>query len=117
VEKGLKVRLEGGGGTGCQTENGLDHPDVRDYGSGSTPVFDGQPDQGQTDGLTNCYKDDLQGAVTGGAVTWLGTGLFSPRNRKICVTMSGQSSPWCCNMASSSSSQDVAVSLQDCKQS
>jgi len=114
VEKGLRIHLEGSGGLECQTENGLDHPDRKDYGSGLAAIFDGEEDEGQTDGLGNCYQADLGGEVTGGVVTWMGTGMFAPRRTEICVQLTGQKEAWCCNMAASYSQTNVGVQLKDC---
>jgi len=95
---------------------GLDHPDVKDYSSGQTAVFDGEPDQGETDGITNCYRVDLGGTVTGGAVTWQGTGMFSPQNREVCIQLTVQDSPWCCKMEAAYSTQGVKVEFTTCTQ-
>jgi len=110
VEGGLKIRLDGSNGKGCQTDGGLDHVDIQDYVSGTTAVFAGEEE------LTSCYLSDLGGAVQGGAVTWLSSGMFAARNREICLMLAGDNnSSWCCDMESGYSAQNVPVELVNCK--
>ena len=60
-----------GGGRQCETVAGLDHKDTMEYVQGQQVIiiividgfdddvqvmFDGEPDEGVSDGLTGCYK-------------------------------------------------------------
>jgi len=110
VEGGLKVRLEGENGFQCQT-GGLDHPDKKDYEAGVVAVFDA----GEVDGLQGCYQEVVTGSVTGGSVTWTGTGMFAASKRDICVQLSGEGVTWCCKMKDGYSSTNLAVQLQSCE--
>ena len=49
--------------------------------SGFVAVFDGDDDEGLSDGLRGCANSDLGGEINGGSVTWLATGAFAPRYR------------------------------------
>jgi len=88
VEGGIKVLLRGGGRQ-CETVAGLDHQDTMEYVSGQQVVFDGEPDQGISDGLTGCYKSYLGNEVTGGIVAWLGSGIFQPHGSRISFELTG----------------------------
>jgi len=89
-EGGIKVQITGRG-RHCETSSGLDHKDVKDYASGKETVFDGQPDEGMSDGLVGCYKVDLDNEVIGGSVTWLGSGVFKPSQSRISFELTGGS--------------------------
>jgi len=115
VEEGIKVALVGNGGS-CETIRGLDHADRKDYESDLKSEFDGEEDEGETDGLSNCYKADLGGDVTGGSITWLGTGMFAPKYTEICIRLSGQEDAWCCKLENSYSQNNVAVAFKSCSQ-
>jgi len=88
VEGGIKVLLRGGGRQ-CETLAGLDHKDTMEYVSGQQVVFDGEPDQGLSDGLTGCYKSYLGNEVTGGIVAWLGSGIFAAHGSWISFELTG----------------------------
>jgi len=113
VEGGLKVRLQGFDGWACET-TGLDRPDQHDYESGKVARFDGEPDGGQTDGLQGCYMEFVDGYLSGGIVTWTGSGMFAASRREICVEMSGSTGTWCCKMKDGYSSTNVGVQIEDC---
>merc|ERR1711935_1273344 len=85
IEGGFKLVLEGRGDRRCETLVGLDHPNQRDYVSGFVAVFDGDDDEGETDGMRGCVNSDLGGEVNGGSITWLATGVFAPRYLRICA--------------------------------
>merc|ERR1712179_52873 len=110
VEGGLKVRLEGENGFQCQT-GGLDHPDKKNYEAGEVARFD----DGEVDGLQGCYQEVVPGSVTGGSVTWTGSGMFAASKRDICVQLSGEGVTWCCKMKDGYSSTNLAVQLQSCE--
>jgi len=112
VEGGIKLRLTGGG-RHCETASGLDHKDVRDYVTGVQAVFDGEPDMGVSDGLTHCYKADLANEVTGGVVTWLGTGIFAPRTSTLSFELTGGNVFHC--VLKAMAIQNAAVELHQCK--
>ena len=76
--------LVGEDGWQCQTE-GLDHPDQHDYEGGVVARFDGS----EEDGLCGCYQAVMGGNLTGGSVTWTGSGMFAAINREICVQVMG----------------------------
>jgi len=110
VEGGLKVRLDGEDGWQCQTE-GLDHPDKKDYEAGAIARFD----NGEADGSEGCHQQMVLGSLTGGSVTWTGTGMFAASKRDICVQLSGDMmETWCCKMKDGYSSTNLAVQLQSC---
>jgi len=88
VEGGLKVLLRGGGRQ-CETVAGLDHKDTMEYVSGQQVIFDGEPDQGLSDGLSGCYRSYLGNEVTGGIVAWLGSGIFAPHGSRISFELTG----------------------------
>jgi len=107
------VKIQDENGWTCET-SGLDHPDRRDYEPGVETRFDGQPDGGQTDGLEGCYMEVVPGDITGGSVTWTGTGMFAAKSRKICFELSGDADTWCCMMQDAASSTNVQVQLEKC---
>jgi len=88
VEGGIKVLLRGGGRQ-CETVAGLDHQDTMEYVAGQQVVFDGEPDEGVSDGLTGCYKAFLGNEVTGGIVAWLGSGIFGPHGSRLSFELTG----------------------------
>jgi len=92
---------------------GLDHPDLRDYVGGNPAVFDGEPDAGTTDGLTSCYHADLGNEITGGTVTWLGSGIFAARSSHINVEMTGGAQYRCTMKAMAM--QNIEVELHMCR--
>jgi len=99
--------LESEDGFECQTE-GLDHPGRHDYRGGVIARFDGSED----DGLAGCYQQVVAGGLTGGSVTWTGSGMFAAFNREICVEMKEAS--WCCKMRSGYSNSMETVQLEMC---
>jgi len=101
------VSLESEDGWQCQTE-GLDHPDQHDYEGGVIARFDGS----EEDGLGGCYQAVMGGDLTGGSVTWTGSGMFAAINREICVQVMGGT--WCCRMKSGYSNSMEAVQLEMC---
>jgi len=108
VEGGLKVRLASDDGWQCQTA-GLDHPDRKDYQAGVVSWFY----EGEADGLEGCHLEVLPGSLSGGSVTWTGTGMFAASKRDICVEVLGVGT-WCCKMKDGYSSTNVAVQLEKC---
>jgi len=78
-----------GGGRQCETVAGLDHKDTMEYVSGQQVIFDGEPDQGLSDGLSGCYRSYLGNEVTGGIVAWLGSGIFAPHGSRISFELTG----------------------------
>jgi len=68
---------------------GLDHQDTMEYVAGQQVVFDGEPDQGVSDGLTGCYKSYLGNEVTGGIVAWLGSGIFGAHGSRLSFELTG----------------------------
>merc|ERR1712172_316766 len=88
VEGGIKVLLRGGGRQ-CETVAGLDHKDTMEYVQGQQVMFDGEPDEGVSDGLIGCYKSYLGNEVTGGIVAWLGSGIFQPQGSRIPFELTG----------------------------
>merc|ERR1711971_652925 len=88
VEGGIKVLLRGGGRQ-CETVAGLDHKDTMEYVQGQQVMFDGEPDEGVSDGLIGCYKSYLGNEVTGGIVAWLGSGIFQPQGSRISFELTG----------------------------
>ena len=101
--------LVGEDGWQCQTE-GLDHPDQHDYEGGVVARFDGS----EEDGLGGCYQAVMGGNLTGGSVTWTGSGMFAAINREICVEV--MEGTWCCRMKSGYSNSMETVQLEMCGQ-
>lgn len=74
-EGGLQVTLENRGKS-CTSE-GLDNLEKIDYGTGLTSFFDGEPDSDNEDGLGGCNFADLKLGLSGGHVTWTGSGTWT----------------------------------------
>jgi len=81
--------------------------------SGNRVVFDGYPDAGATDGLTSCYMADMGNNLTGGTVTWLGSGIFAARVSEIYIELTG-GAVYSCRLASMAV-QNVPVTLKNCQ--
>ena len=109
VEGGLRVKLLTTSGQMCQTA-GLDNTEQRDYQQGQAASF-----STAEDGMENC-ENFPAGGLTGGTVTWTGSGVFAARSREICAQLSAEEAlqTWCCTMDDAASAQNVQVSLSKC---
>lgn len=86
--------------------------EIRDYGSGAEVYFDGGSDSGVSDGLTDCYRADLGGEISGGTVTWLGSGLLSAHDDVISFEMTS-GNIFRCELADLAL-ENIAVDLRLC---
>jgi len=119
VEDGVKLTLIGYyQGTQC-TSKGLDNMEKMDYGDGQAAVFDGLPeDDDSDDGLGECKYADLNKGLSGGSATWTGSGTWTAIDANpVCVNFYMSETTWCCTLAKSSLEKDESTDLTNCKSS
>ena len=111
VEGGLSVTLTTDADISCSTA-GLDDPEAKDYIQHQEAVF-----TRVEEGMEGCYGAVLAGGPGTGSVTWTGQGIFSARNREVCVDITAEDDldTWCCQTNSASIMQGNTVSLINCQ--
>ena len=111
IEGGVSVTMTTDADISCSTA-GLDDPEAQDYIQAQEAVF-----TRVEEGMEGCYGAVLAGGPVTGSVTWTGQGIFSARNREVCVDITAEDDldTWCCQTNSASIMQGNTVSLINCQ--